>query len=84
MIDLNKIRSLKTLESTKRDLIDFIAFDSRVMVDVYEKEYNWGAEDYEADKDTAITLLEQVEHRIKSLGRHVAKVKGVSETVEAP
>lgn len=78
MIDLNKIRSLKTLESMKRDLTDFIAFDPRIMVDVYDKDFNWGVEDYEADKDTATTLLEQVEHRIKSLGRHVARVKDAS------
>jgi hypothetical protein len=59
----------------KKVLTDFIAFDSHVMTDVYEKDYNWGEEDYEADVDTAITLLEQVEHRLKSLGHHLAKEK---------
>lgn len=64
----------------KRDLTDFIAFDRQTMLEVYHTEKNWGEEDYEADKDTAATLLEMVEHRIKSLGRHVAKEKRAKGT----
>lgn len=46
---------------------------------VHEMEYGWGEEDYAADKDTATTLLEEVERRIKSLGRHLAKEKKSKE-----
>jgi hypothetical protein len=73
MIDLNRIRSLKTLESMRKILADFIAFDPVMMKDVYMTDYGWGEEDYEADKDNASYLLEQVERRMKSLGRHLAR-----------
>lgn len=70
--DLNKIRSLKTLEEMKKDLTDFLSIDPVVMVDVYNDE-NWGEEDYEADKEEVTELLDRVEHRIKSLGHHLNK-----------
>ncbi len=73
MIDLSRIRSMKTLDSMRRDLNDFIEFDATVMKAVYVEEFGWGEEDYEADKDSATYLLEQIERRIKSLGRHLAK-----------
>ena len=75
MIDVNKIRSMKTLEAMKKVLSEFISFDHATMVEVYAEEYGWGEEDYEADKDSATYLLEQVERRMKSLGKHLSKVK---------
>ncbi len=74
MIDLNRIRSLKTLENMKETLTEFIVFDPAVMKSVYIDDYKWSEDDYEADKDTATHLLELVERRIKSLGRHLSKV----------
>ena len=76
--DLNKIRSLKTLEEMKKDLSEFLAIDRAVMVEVYNDQ-QWGEEDYEADKEEVIDVLEHVERRIKSLGHHLnkkPKVKG--------
>jgi len=71
MIDLNRIRSLKTLDTMKRDLIAFI--NNPDVLTVYVEDLDWGQEDYEADIETATYLLENVEHRIKSLGRFIAK-----------
>ena len=85
MIDLNKIRSLRTLEEMKDDLANFLAFDRTIMLAEYESQ-NWGEEDYEADKEEASDLLEQVEHRIKSLDKHLkrqkASPKPTGETAE--
>lgn len=84
MIDVNKIRSMKTLETMKRVLGEFVSFDRATMVQVYADEYGWGEEDFEADKDNAIYLLEQLNRRMKSLGRHLAKEKvekNVSQSV---
>lgn len=75
MIDVNKIRSMKTLESMKKVCNDFIGFDRETMIEVYAEDYGWGVEDYEADLDSSITLLEQVERRMKSLGKHLTKGK---------
>lgn len=75
MIDLSKIRSLKPLEEMKKDLTDFLAIDRKVMLEVYEEEYQWGEEDYEADLEQVKDLLENVEKRIKSLGHHLSKPK---------
>ncbi len=75
MIEVNKIRSMKTLEAMKKVLSEFIGFDHATMVQVYAEDYGWGEEDFEADKDNASYLLEQVEKRMKSLGRHLSKVK---------
>lgn len=69
MIDLNRIRSVKTLETMKKPLIDFVAFDKQIMLDVYSKDYEWGIEDYESDIEAAEYLLERLEKRIKSLKR---------------
>lgn len=75
MIELNKIRSVKTLEVMKRDLAEFVSFDRNVMVEVYDEECGWGEEDYEADLEQVKDLLEQVERRHKSLSGHLAKQK---------
>jgi hypothetical protein len=75
MIDVNKICSMKTLEVVKKLLTDFLAFDKATILKVYEDEYGWGEEDYEADRDSVTYLLEQVERRMKSLGKHLAKGK---------
>ncbi len=85
MMDLNKIRSLRTLEEMKDDLANFLAFDRNIMLAEYDRQ-KWGEEDYEADKEEASDLLEQVEHRIKSLDKHLkrqkASPKSSDETVE--
>lgn len=73
MIDLNRIRSLKPLQEMKKDLNEFITFDPKVMVEVYEEQYQWGPEDYEADLEQAKDFLAQTEHRLKSLSNHLNK-----------
>jgi hypothetical protein len=75
MIDVNKIRSMKTLEAMQKVLSEFLGFDHATMVEVYAEDYGWGEEDFEADKDNASYLLEQIEKRMKSLGRHLSKGK---------
>lgn len=77
-IDLNKIRSLKTLEAIRKPLIEFVAFDPAIMRAVYTEEFGWGEDDYEADKEQASDLLEQVERRMKSLGRHLSRAQTAS------
>lgn len=74
-IDLNKIRSPKALEAMRTVLTDFINFDPAVIKALYEEDYGWGEEDYEADIEESKELLERVERRMKSLGRHLSKVK---------
>lgn len=73
MIELNKIRSMKTLETMKGILNEFLTFDRAAMLAAYEADFGWGVEDYEADKEQANDLLERVEKRMKSLGHHLAK-----------
>lgn len=75
MIELNKIRSLKTLAEIKQDLIRFITLDRAVAIVVYDESYGWGEEDYEIDLEQAKGLLEQVERRYKSLSNHLSKPK---------
>ena len=79
MIEVNKIRSMKTLEDMRKVLNEFIGFDAATMIAVYAEEYDWGEEDYEADKDGASYLLEQVERRMKSLGRHLSSKEKVEK-----
>jgi hypothetical protein len=74
MIELNRIRSLKTLEDLKKDLTEFINFDRVVLLAVYAEEYGWGEDDLDADLEQAAETLAQVERRAKSLGRHLATV----------
>lgn len=82
MIDLNRIRSLKTLEDLKQDLSEFIKFNRAELVAVYESEYGWGDEDLDADIETATDVLEKVEKRMKSLSNHLSR--GVKERNEQP
>lgn len=84
MMDLNKIRNMKTLEAIHKPLKDFIASDRAEMVLVYSKHFGWGEEDYEADKEKAEYLLEQVERRMKSLGHHLAKGKNARQSPVPP
>lgn len=65
MIDLTRIRSIKALEVIKKDLTDFLADPD--ILKVYLEELDWGEEDYDADKEQVVYLLEKVERRIKSL-----------------
>lgn len=84
MIDLNKVRTMKTLEAIRKPLKDFITFDKPTMLSVYAEDFNWGEEDYEADMEQATYMLDQVEHRMKSLGHHLAKGKNVSRLSVTP
>jgi hypothetical protein len=72
MIDLSRIRTLKPLETIKKDLTEFLAFSPAIMIEVYS-DNNWGPEDYEADKEQVQELLDKVERRIKSLSNHLNK-----------
>jgi hypothetical protein len=86
MIELNRIRSMKTLEDLKKDLSNFINFDRSALVAIYADEYGWGEEDLDADLDQSTELLEQVERRMKSLGHHLSrtvKVKNVPPQSDA-
>ena len=73
MIDVNRIRSLKTLEEMRGDLLAFLS--NPEIKNIYLEDHKWGEEDYDADKESVELLLERVEHRIKSLGKFVAKQK---------
>lgn len=80
MIELNKIRTMKTLEAMQKPLKEFVDFDRTTMVTVYVEDLGWGEDDYEADKEKAEYLLEQVERRMKSLGHHLSKGKNASRS----
>jgi hypothetical protein len=90
MIDVNKIRSLKTLEEIKRDLNEFLS--NKDILDVYLTEYAWSVDDYEADKELVVELLERVDRRIASLSNFLkgkSKKRGspqspATETSKAP
>jgi len=75
MIDLNKVRSIRALEGMKKDLTEFATFDRAIMVQVYDEQYGWGEEDYEADLDQVKEMLEKVERRINSLSNYLNKQK---------
>jgi hypothetical protein len=72
MIDVNKIRSMKKLEELKRDLMEFVNFDRRVLTAVYNSEDIGDEDDLDADIDSACELLSKVKYRMKSLGRYLA------------
>jgi hypothetical protein len=77
MIDVNKIRSLKTLESIKADLNEFLSHPD--IPRAYVEEFDWSTDDYEADKETVLELLGKVERRIVSLSNFLtgkAKKRG--------
>lgn len=65
MIDISRIRSVKSLEKIRITLNDFLT-NSQVLTS-YIEDYNWSEEDYETDKEQVIELLDQIEMRIKSL-----------------
>jgi hypothetical protein len=72
MIDVRRIRSLKSLEKIEATILGFLEFDRRAMVDYYE-DINWGEEDYESDRSELTSLLEDVRRRHTSLSGHLAK-----------
>lgn len=74
---------MKTLETMRNSLKEFIAFDANNMRDVYIEEFGWGSEDYDADIEKATDLLEQVEWRMKSLGHYLA-TKGDKNASQSP
>lgn len=65
MIDLNKIRSIKLLESIQADLKAFLSNEE--VSAVYVDKLDWSLDDYEADKEMVSELLERVNRRILSL-----------------
>ena len=71
MMDLTRIRSLKTLETMKRNLSDFLT--NTEVPNVYTEDLKWGIEDYEADVDAVKELLEAIEKRMKSLSKYLSK-----------
>jgi hypothetical protein len=84
MIDLNRIRSLKTLTNIKKLLTEFIS--NPIIPQIYKEDCDWSEEDYTSDKEQATELLEKVNHRMESLGKFLekqAKAKKVKETKEA-
>ncbi len=67
MINLNLLRSVKTLESMKKDLEFFIK--EPIIKEIYDKDYDWDENDYEADREEAAYLIEMINLRIKSLSK---------------
>lgn len=72
MIDVNKIRSLAVIDSLKKTLNEFLTFDRAELLAVYTADH-CGEEDLDADMESATELLSKLDHRSKSLGRHLAK-----------
>lgn len=70
---------MKALDTMKKALEEFIAFDRSVMLSVYAEDYGWGEDDYEADKEQASDFLEKVNRRMKSLGNHLSKGKNETQ-----
>jgi len=73
MIDLSRIRSLKTLEEHKKVINDFI--NNPNILQHYIENLDWDEGDYECDVEQAKELLEKIEHRMKSLGNHLSNEK---------
>lgn len=73
MIDLTRIRSITKLEEMKKDLEFFIS--EPAIAEIYLKDYDWGEEDLDADRESATYLVGRIETRIKSLGRMKANPK---------
>jgi hypothetical protein len=67
MIDLTRIRSVKTLEEMKRDLEEFMV--NSAILTTYVEELDWSEDDLIADRETVSYLLEKLDRRIKSLTR---------------
>ena len=81
MIEVNPVRSVKILETMKKDLSAFL--NNPVVLHVYLNEYDWGEEDYDADQEKAIELLEKVDRRIKSLSKFEAKTAAIKKPSDA-
>ena len=75
MIDLNKTRSMKALEEMKRDLTSFIT--DPIMQQIYVEDKGWSIQDYEDDKEQASEVLDNVNRRMESLGKYLAKKDNV-------
>jgi hypothetical protein len=69
-VELNRVRSIKTLDEFKKPLVEFLALDRASAMAVYEHE-GWGEEDLDADIESVHELLDKIEHRVKSLGHYV-------------
>lgn len=67
MIDLTRIRSVKTLTNMKKDLEFFI--NEPIVLEIYKNEYNWDDVDYEADVESATLLSCNIDKRIASLNK---------------
>ena len=70
MIDVNKIRSMKVLETIREDINTFLNHNQADLMAVYDGEGE-GEDDLVADREAAQDLLSKVERRIKSLGNHL-------------
>lgn len=69
MIDLNRIRSLRTLEEMKKDLNEFLVNPD--VRKVYLIDLEWSEDDYDADKEAVIELLEAIAKRERSLTNYL-------------
>ena len=67
MIDLTRIRSIKTLEDMKKDLEFFIR--EPIIAEIYLEDYGWDEEDLGADRDEAQYCIEKIDKRIASLNK---------------
>lgn len=81
MIDVNRIRNLATLEDIKVTLNEFLSHAD--IPKIYVEQYEWGLEDYEADREMAEELLEKVERRMKSLSNHLIKAQAKRQDLPA-
>lgn len=82
MIDLSRIRSLKTLEEMKQDLTDFL--NNPDIIKVYVEDYGWGEEDYQSDRDEVIDALDKVERRIQSLDKYLKGRAAKPDSLRTP
>jgi hypothetical protein len=65
MIDLTRIRSIKSLEEMKKDIIEFI--NNPLMLEIYREDVSLGEDAYADDKEQAEQLLVKIEKRSVSL-----------------
>ena len=71
MIDLNRIRSIKSLEEMKKDITEFI--NNPLMLEIYSNDISLGEDAYADDKEQAEQLLVKIEKRISSLSKFLQK-----------
>lgn len=72
MIEVNKIRSVKSLEDIQTLLKEFMA--NTIIPKLYVEEHGLTKEDYEEDKKQVKELLMNVERRLKTLKGKSVKV----------